>query len=150
MARYRRFRRVYSRAKRPSDRKVKAGNIVLATPGTTVVGYVFQPTVAGTVKSIRLDIGLTSGGSVPTAYALVVVREGYDANSLIYPAIASDLYNPTMDILISGVLTDNAIEDHKVNMIGRKLKQNDKIALLAMSPTGAGEAAFELSFTFMN
>ena len=57
------------------------------------------------------------------SYALVVVREGYNANGLNYPAVADDLYNPTMDVLISGILTDNGVEDHKWNAIGRKLKK---------------------------
>ena len=72
--------------------------------------------------------------AIAVPYALVVVREGYNANTLTYPAITDDLYNPTMDVLISGILTDNAVEDHKSNAIGRKLKKGDRICLIVAAP----------------
>ena len=78
--------------------------------------------------------GLADAVVVP--YALVVVREGYNANPLNYPAITDDLYNPTMDVLISGILTDNAVEDSKYNAIGRKLKKGDRICLIVTVPAG--------------
>ena len=58
--------------------------------------------------------------------------EGYNANSIVWPAITTDLYNPTMDVLISGVLTDGGVEDHKYNAIGRKLKTGDRLCLLLL------------------
>ena len=64
------------------------------------------------------------------AYCLVHVREGYNANSITYPAVTDDMYNPTNDVIISGVLTDGSTEDHKYARIGRKMKPGDRIALL--------------------
>ena len=59
------------------------------------------------------SIGLWSSYSQCTrgeavAYALVVVREGYNPNQLNWPAVSTDMYNPTMDVLISGVLTSES------------------------------------------
>ena len=83
-------------------------------------------------KSIKLDIGMAANADTVTnvPYALVVVREGYNANALNWPALNVDLYNPTMDVLISGILTDSAVEDHKYNAIGRKLKRATESASL--------------------
>ena len=81
----------------------------------------------------------------------MVVREGYNANSLVWPAVAGDLYNPTMDVLISGVLTDGAVEDHKSNMIGRKLKTGDRLALCILNgtPTVSCRVHFEMPFSVL-
>ena len=89
--------------------------------------------------------------AIEAPYALVVVREGYNANLLVYPALTDDLYNPTMDVLISGVLTDGSFEDHKWNKIGRKLKTGDRLCLIVYNTSGgtATDVAFELSFSFM-
>ena len=94
--------------------------------------------------------GLADAVVVP--YALVVVREGYNANPLNYPAITDDLYNPTMDVLISGILTDGGIEDHKSNAIGRKLKKGDRICLIVYAPavtTANPTVFFEMNFTVL-
>ena len=94
--------------------------------GTQQTAYTYTATQPCTVRSIKLDTGVTF--SMPAKEAtssltsFVVVREGYNANSMVWPAITTDLYNPTMDVLISGVLTDGEVEDHKYNAIGRKLK----------------------------
>ena len=115
--------------KRNAERVVRAGESTLAG-GTQQTAYTYTADQACTVRSIKLDIGMDTGGLVAPVvipYALVVVREGYNANPLNYPAITDDLYNPTMDVLISGILTDNAVEDSKYNAIGRKLKKGDRI-----------------------
>ena len=61
------------------------------------------------------------------------VPEGYNANTITYPALTADLYNPTDLVLISGVLTDGTVEDHKSNFIGRKMKAGDRLALIFYS-----------------
>ena len=93
-----------------------------------------------------------AGAQAAVPYALVVVREGYNANTLNYPAITNDLYNPTMDVLISGVLTDGGIEDHKYNSIGRKLKIGDRICLIVYAINTDGspvELVFEMNFSVL-
>ena len=142
-------RRYVARPKRNTERHIRAGGISMPDSALTYTGYVYTAGSAQTVRSIKLDIGLTSASTGGTSYALVVVREGYQANSLTWPALTTDLYNPTMDVLISGVLTDSTIEDHKYNSIGRKLKTGDRICLLVK---GFGENAsinFELSFSVL-
>ena len=52
-----------------------------------------------------------------------------------------------MDVLISGVITDTAVEDHKWNSIGRKLKAGDRLALLVKSTWDNAFSIFELSFS---
>jgi len=148
----RRSARYVPRPKRNAERHIRAGFMGLPDSATTYTGYVYQANSAQTVRSIKLDIGQNTGTSLPqtgAVYAIVVVREGYQANSLTWPALTTDVYNPTMDVLISGVLTDSAVEDHKYNMIGRKLKAGDRICLIARGTEGASHLNFELSFTVL-
>ena len=154
MFRSRKSRRYVSRPKRNAERVVRAGQSTI-TPGTQQTAYTYTATEACTVKSIKLDLGMDNGGA-PEApvvpYALVVVREGYNANTLTYPAITDDLYNPTMDVLISGILTDGGIEDHKSNAIGRKLKKGDRICLIVTVPAAYviyPTVFFEMNFTVL-
>ena len=153
MFRSRKSRRYVSRPKRNSERVVRAGQSAVAT-GTQQTAYTYTATQACTVKSIKLDLGMmySAGAQAAVPYALVVVREGYNANTLNYPAITNDLYNPTMDVLISGVLTDGGIEDHKYNNIGRKLKIGDRICLIVYAINTDGspvEVVFEMNFTVL-
>jgi len=155
MARFRRrSTRGYLGRKRNVDRKLPCGFSDVGA-GTQQVAYNYTATQACTVKSIKLDIGSNLGsvvqGDISLVYALVVVREGYNANSLVWPAVAGDLYNPTMDVLISGVLTDGAVEDHKSNMIGRKLKTGDRLALCILngSSTVSCRVHFEMPFSVL-
>ena len=153
MFRSRKSRRYVSRPKRNAERVIRAASSAV-TVGTQQTAYTYTAAQACTVKSIKLDLGMTLGdvGTTTVPYALVVVREGYDANTLNYPAIGNDLYNPTMDVLISGILTDGGIEDHKYNAIGRKLKKNDRICLIVYASAGSAGAvvvAFEMSFSVL-
>ena len=144
-------RYVVRRAKRNSERVVRAGQTQIAS-GTQGAAYTYTATQPCTVRSIKLDLGMTSmANNLHVPYVLVVVREGYNVNQINYPAVTNDLYNPTMDVLISGVLTDNAVEDHKFNSIGRKLKIGDRIRLVlaAMGVTGSTDVSFEMSFSVL-
>ena len=159
--RRRSFRNV-PRIKRNAERHIRAGRMSLPDSALTYTGYVYTAGSAQTVKSIKLDIGQnpivpgapTNPPTEPSpqegvVYAIVVVREGYQANGLNWPALTTDMYNPTMDVLISGVLTDAAVEDHKWNRIGRKLKTGDRICLIAKATEGASHLNFELSFSVL-
>ena len=148
----RRSNRYVPRIKRNAERHIRAGKMDLPDYATTYTGYVYTAGSAQTVKSIKLDIGQNAGTGVSqqgVVYAIVVVREGYQANGLNWPALTTDMYNPTMDVLISGVLTDAAVEDHKWNAIGRKLKAGDRICLIARGTEGASHLNFELSFSVL-
>ena len=88
--------------------------------------------------------------STGAAYCLVRVEEGYAANAIVYPATTGDMYNPTAQVLISGVLTDGSSEDHKYNMIGRKMKAGDRMALLVRAlGVGSMTIAFEMNFSVL-
>ncbi len=149
-------RRYVARPKRNSERIVRGGQSWVAT-GTQQTAYTYTADQACTVKSIKLDLGVAGAGltehdpAVP--YALVVVREGYSANALTWPAITEDMYNPTMDVLISGVITDSGVEDHKSNWIGRKLKKGDRlclvIALVGGQPGDQSRVTFEMNFSVL-
>jgi hypothetical protein len=157
MARYRRtFRRSFGK-KRNAERIIRAGYSIV-NPGEQQVAYTYACTDACTIKSVKLDIGAsfsTGVGGPDTrvvAYALVRVEEGYNANLLTYPAMTDDMYNPTAEVLISGILTDPAVEDHKWNMIGRKMKKGDRLALLVYHSGSVGSpagASFELNFSVL-
>ena len=157
MARYYKKSRRYNRTARPTDRKIKAGTQTLSpvpSGGTmgSVPAYVFTATEPLTARNIKLDIGLSASSGTTIAstkcvYALVIAREGYSPNQLNWPALSEDLYNPTMDVLISGVITGTN-DDHKINRIGRKMKPGDRMVLLMGNPSQTGnEVGFELSWT---
>ena len=150
----RRSARYVPRIKRNAERHIRSGSITMADSNLTYTGYVYTAGTAQTIKSIKLDIGgwqTTGYNSNGAAYAIVVCREGYQANSLQWPALTTDMYNPTMDVLISGVLTDGTVEDHKWNKIGRRLKTGDRLCLIIYNTTASTAivCAFELSFSFM-
>ena len=145
---FKRYRRRYT--KRNSERILR-GNTVLAA-ATQQIAYTFVAKEACVAKSIKLDVGATGADvGVLVPYVLVRVQEGYNANNLVYPALADDMYNPTNEVLISGILTDQTSEDHKWNMIGRKLKANDRLALIFLngSATSASSISFEISFSIL-
>ena len=156
MARYYKRSRRYGRSKRATERSIKAGTASLppktGNDPTTYTAYFFTTDKPMTIRSISLDVGVSATSSTTLAstkavYALVVVREGYDSNNLNWPAVETDLYNPTQDVLISGVLTGSN-DDHKRNMIGRKMKTGDRLALLVANVSAtASDVGFELSFT---
>ena len=146
MARYRRFRRVYSRVKRNVEKHIRGGSSLVAQ-GTQQTAYTYEATQACTANRVKLDIGVTTVGAATNtviAYALVIVREGYNANTITYPALTDDMYNPTMDVLISGVLTDGGVEDHKYSY-GRRMKTGDRLCLIVYN---ASTAAIELGVSF--
>ena len=151
MSRRYNVRRYFRRAKRNAERHVRGGqsNVV---GGTQQIAYTYEATQACVIKSIKLDIGVRIGDSQSTIpYILGVVREGNSVNNLVYPAVNVDMYNPTMNVLISGVLTSDGVEDHKSNYIGRKLKKGDQIFLLVRNhgSTGNNDVCYELSFSVM-
>ena len=60
------------------------------------------------------------------------------------------MYNPTMNVLISGVITDPVTEDHKFNMVGRKMKPGDRLALIFYNAGGIGsDVTFEINFSIL-
>ena len=115
--------------------------------------FTYTATKACVAKNIKLDIGAKEdlSGTIQCPYVLVVVREGYNPNLINYPALTDDLYNPTMDVLISGVLTDKATEDQKSNYIGRKLKAGDRLCLIVYNtgPSSVG-VMFETSMSILD
>ena len=145
-------RRYIRRAKRNAERRIRAGNSVIAG-NTQVVAYTYTATDACTVKSIKLDVGMTIGDNefaMCVPYVLVRVQEGYNANSITYPALTDDLYNPTQEVLISGIITGTENEDHKYNMIGRKLKAGDRLCLIFRNTSTLNcEVSFEMNWTVL-
>ena len=154
MARFRRASRGFARPKRNAERILRGG-VSLISGGSTQVAYTYTATQACVVRSFKLDVGCTRGhieenNNVTIPYVMVHVREGYAANALTYPALTDDMYNPTNDVLISGVLTDSQAEDHKSNMIGRKLKAGDKVALIFRNAVSVETTVeFELNFSVL-
>ena len=149
----RRFRRaVYARQKRNAERIIRSG-VAAVGVGVQSAVYTYTATKACVAKNIKLDIGATEVGATNVAwpYVLVVVREGYNPNLITYPALSDDLYNPTMDVLISGVLTDSQSEDHKSNFIGRKLKAGDRLCLIVYNTLSAiVNVVFECSMSILD
>ena len=150
MARFRRYSRRSFRPKRNAERVIRGGTSTIAT-GTQQVAYTYTARDACVAKSIKLDVGVTTPGSATSIpYVLVLVQEGYNANQINYPALTDDMYNPTMNVLISGVITDPVTEDHKYNMMGRKMKAGDRLALIFYNAANIGsDVTFEINFSVL-
>ena len=150
MQRRRSYYRSKPRAKRPTERFVRAGTSAVPV-GTTTTGYVWTAQETGTISNIKLDTGMDSatGSTEAIVYAMVYVPEGYNANPLNYPALTDDLYNPTKNVLISGVLNSQDMEDHKSTRYSRKVVKGDRLCLLyrPVAASGSQTVSFELSFT---
>ena len=143
-------RRYISRPKRNAERVVRGGVSTIGA-GTQQIAYTFTAKEACLARSIKLDVGVTTPGSATCIpYVLVLVQEGYNANTITYPAVTDDMYNPTMNVLISGVITDPVTEDHKANMIGRKMKAGDRLALILYNAANIGsDVSFEINFSVL-
>ena len=149
----RRFRRaVYARQKRNVERIIRSGSANMSAATQSAV-FTYTATKACVAKNIKLDIGAKEdlSSTIQCPYVLVVVREGYNPNLINWPALTDDLYNPTMDVLICGVLTDRGIEDQKSNYIGRKLKAGDRLCLI-VSNTSSGSVGimFETNMSILD
>ena len=90
--------------KRNAERHIRGGKTGMPANSQTAA-YTYTATEACTIKSIRLDIGMTGvaveGSENALSYVLVRVPEGYTANTITYPALTVDMYNPTDQVLIS-------------------------------------------------
>ena len=141
-------RKSYRKPKRPTNRVIQAGNVVLAA-GLQGVGYLFTAKDPCTATKFRLDTGLTAGVSGPFPYALVYVPAGYNINNITYPSVPpANMYEPAMQVLLSGVLTDNATEDHKSTRYSRRMASGDRIALIYLNASAQPHTvSFELNFT---
>ena len=150
MARFRRYIRRSFRSKRNAQRVIRGGSSTIAT-ATQQVAYTYTAREACVAKNIKLDVGVTTpGSSTGIPYVLVLVQEGYNANQIIYPALTDDMYNPTMNVLISGVITDPSVEDHKFNMVGRKMKPGDRLALIFYNAGSiSSDVSFEINFSVL-
>ena len=156
MARYyRSYRRPIRKTSRPTNKIIRASNATLPAR-TTSTGYLYTATEPLTVMGIKLDTGavanIDTAAGVTIAYCLVHVREGYNVDNITYPALADDMYNPTNDVILSGVITDSTAEDHKYARIGRKMKPGDRLALLYFleAATGTATVSFEINFTTLH
>ena len=109
MQRRRSYYRSKPRAKRPTDRVIRAGQAPVTS--STGTAYLWTATTPCTVTNFKLDIGEESADQYwPVAYALVYVPEGYNVNSLTFPAVTDDMYNPTKMVIISGYATQQEMK----------------------------------------
>ena len=142
-------RRYAYKTKRPTDRIIQAGTATVPA-ASQVIGYVFEATDPCTATKFKLDCGLLSSTSAGQAYALVYVPHGYNVNNIVYPSVPpANMYEPSQNVLISGVLTNNGTEDQKYCRYGRKMRPGDRIALIFRNSSGQNpeEIGFELNFT---
>lgn len=144
MVKYNR-RRSY-KTKRPSNRIIRAGTAII-DPQAQSVGYIYEAVDPQTASNFKIDLGIGSPASV-MPYVLVYIPEGYDATTINYPAVTLDLYNPTKNVLINGVLTSDESEDHKYSRYGRKMAPGDRIALVFLNTkTSIVSVSYQISFS---
>ena len=141
------------RRRRPTERIIRQGVAnIPAVPNANVVGYVFTAKENGTASNIKLEtlISTTSSNAMTIPYAVVYIPEGYDANTIAWPAVTDDLYNPTKYALITGILFDNQVRDNKSTRYSRKMVPGDRIALIyrGTNSSATGQVAFSINFTY--
>ena len=141
------------RRKRPTERIIRQGVATIpAVSNANVVGYVFTAKENGTASNIKLEtlIGQSADNPMTIPYAVVYIPEGYDANTIAWPAVTDDLYNPTKYALITGILLDNQIRDNKSTRYSRKMVPGDRLALIYRGTNSSvtTQVAFSINFTF--
>ena len=152
MFRSRKSRRYVSRPKRNAERIIRAGGSLVSV-ATQQIAYTWTAAEACTIKSIKLDVGV-SESQLPDSIQIPMFwsesQKGYNANTMTYPAITTDLYNPTDLVLISGIITNGSSEDQKYNSIGRKMKTGDRMALIFFNSSADNVyVVFEMNFTVL-
>ena len=141
------------RRKRPTERIVRAGVATLPSQGSApnVIGYVFTAKENGTVSNFKLEnciISMGTGTNTTVPYAVVYVPEGYNANNLTWPAVVDDMYNPTKNVLMSGILINSENRDFKSSRYSRKVVPGDRICLIYQGPVNnAITVGFTINFT---
>ena len=141
------------RRRRPTERVIRQGVATIpAVSNANVVGYVFTAKENGTASNFKLEnlIAGTATNSMTIPYALVYIPEGYDANTITWPAVTDDMYNPTKYALITGILFDNQVRDSKSSRYSRKMVPGDRIALLYRGTNSSvpAQCAFSINFTY--
>ena len=110
---------IKTKSKKTNRQSDQAGQAPVTN--STGAAYIWTATTPCTVTNFKLDIGEESANQYwPVAYALVYVPEGYNVNSLTFPALTDDMYNPTKMVIISGVCNSAGNEDHKSSRYSRK------------------------------
>ena len=141
------------RRRRPTERVIRQGVATIpAVSNANVVGYVFTAKENGTASNFKLEnlIASSATNSMTIPYALVFIPEGYDANTIAWPAVTDDVYNPTKYALITGILFDNQVRDLKSSRYSRKMVPGDRIALLYRGTNSSNtmQCAFSINFTY--
>ena len=120
------------RSKQPTDRSVRAGGFLVST--SQIVAYTYTATDPCKVCNLSLEIGLddnTDANSEKVYYAVVYVPEGYNVNTMQVTDVTQDLYNPTKNIMVVGVLTNDGGGAKKTfSRVSRKMAVGDRIALI--------------------
>ena len=142
------------RRRRPTERIVRAGVASLPSQTSTppnVIGYVFTAKENGTVSNFKLEnciISMGTGTNTTVPYAVVYVPEGYNANNLTWPAVTDDMYNPTKNVLMSGILINSENRDFKSSRYSRKVVPGDRICLIYQGPiNNPVTVGFTINFT---
>ena len=140
------YKRRYSRPvrnKRQTERIIRS-NSGSVPSGNTTVAYIYEAESPVTITNWELDIlNRSTPSTTPTTanlipYALVIVKQGYNANNITFPALSDDMYNPTKAVVISGVQSGTS-EDHKRSRYSRKLEIGDRVALLFYGGTSESQ-----------
>lgn len=135
--------RVAMSAKRPIDKQLKSINLAVSNSSASTTMY--TATYPCTVTGLRWDVSainkLTTG-NIDVAWAVVILRDGYSANSL--GLATGEFYTPEGDVLCYGraLLADidasagninRHWEGHTKTM--RKLQAGDILAVLTVGDT---------------
>ena len=118
---------------RNNERVIRATSISTGTAGGTIAQVLYTGDVACTVRgfSIKLMPRTTNAPSPDDriSWAVVLVNEGYDPNNL-NSNIGVDLYNPTRNVLTSGIWSGQNNWTGGRAKYSRKLMKGDRLMLL--------------------
>ena len=118
---------------RNNERVIRATSISTGTAGGTIAQVLYTGDVACTIRGLSIKLlPRTTNAPLPDdriMWAVVLVNEGYEPNTL-HSTIGVDLYNPTRNVLTSGVWSGQNNWTYGRAKYSRKLMKGDRIMLL--------------------
>ena len=110
-----RARYSYSKPKRAPFLLQKLISVIHAVGTTQDNTSLFTFTDPGTIKGLRWSIAVESVNTGLMAWAIVIVRDGNAANTLVITD-GAEFYTPEQDVLAYGTVTTSSASNNKVIM----------------------------------
>ena len=143
------------RSSRPSERKLRAYVPAAINSGASDAQLMYEAEyVQVTASNFRLQANSRQGDLGTTYFALVLVSDGDAPNALGNFNAAGNYYEPTQNVILSGVLDPQSVNYFSSNY-SRKMRKGDALWLLTANvelaaPGNQSLPSYSLQFTITN